>query len=66
MTGLNDIEIIGDNKIVVKPGELKTTTIAVATPDELKKLQTKVSFNLTSDSRKQTLTQETSFYSGSY
>ena len=66
MTGLKDIEIIGDNKIVVKPGELKTTTIAVATPDDLSRRQTKVSFNLTSESRQQTLTHDTSFYSGSY
>lgn len=66
MTGLNEMEIIGDNSIVVKPGELKTTTIAVATPDELTKRQTKVSFNLTSESRQQTLTHDTSFYSGSH
>ena len=65
MTGLDELEIIGDSQIVVKPGELKTTTIAVATPDELKRRQTKVSFNLTSEKGKQTLTQQTSFYSGS-
>ena len=65
MTGLEDISIIGDSNIVVKPGELKTTTIAVSTPEELNRRHTKVSINLTSESRKQTLVQDTSFYSGS-
>ena len=36
----------------------------VPTPEELNRCHAKVSFNLTSESRKQTLVQDTSFYSG--
>jgi cytochrome c oxidase accessory protein FixG len=66
MTGLSDISIVGDKEIVVKPGELKTTTIAVSTPEELTRRQTKVKVNVTSGSRQQSVEQDTSFYSGSH